>query len=146
MSHQQHKLCASRRSTNLSLRSLSHLNNSVSRQCPGGIFESTAYGCLELVKMWYILCKEGVVDILKNLFLRCYVELANRWGINGNSERLYFGGLQNHCRGDCSHKIKRHLLFGRKAMTNLNSILKSRDIILPTNVHLVKAMAFPVLL
>ena len=47
--------------------------------------------------------------------------------------------------GDCSHEIKRHLLLGRKAMTNLDSILKSRDIILPTKVHLVKAMVFPVL-
>ena len=46
--------------------------------------------------------------------------------------------------GDCSHEIKRHLLLGRKTMTNLDSILKSRDIILPTNVHLVKAMVFPV--
>ena len=48
--------------------------------------------------------------------------------------------------GDCSHEIKRHLLFGRKAMTNLDSILKSRDIILPTKVHLVKAMVFPVIM
>ena len=46
--------------------------------------------------------------------------------------------------GDCSHEIKRHLLLGRKAMTNLDSILKSRDITLPTKVHLVKAMVFPV--
>ena len=48
--------------------------------------------------------------------------------------------------GDCSHEIKRHLLFGRKAMTNLDSILKSRDITLPTEVHLVKAMVFPVVM
>ena len=48
--------------------------------------------------------------------------------------------------GDCSHKIKRHLLLGRKAMTNLDSILKSRDISLPTKVHLVKAMVFPVVM
>ena len=48
--------------------------------------------------------------------------------------------------GDCSHKIKRHLLLGRKAMTNLDSILKSRDITLPTEVHLVKAMVFPVVM
>ena len=46
--------------------------------------------------------------------------------------------------GDCSHEIKRHLLLGRKAMTNLDSILKSRDITLPTKVHLVKAMVFPI--
>ena len=48
--------------------------------------------------------------------------------------------------GDCSHEIKRHLLLGSKVMTNLDSILKSRDIILPTKVHLVKAMAFPVVM
>ena len=54
------------------------------------------------------------------------------------------GGLQNHCRCDSSHEIKRHLLLGRKAMANLDSILKSRDITLPTKVCLVKAMVFPV--
>ena len=48
--------------------------------------------------------------------------------------------------GDCSHEIKRHLLLGRKAMTNLDSILKNRDITLPTKIHLVKAMGFPVIL
>ena len=57
-----------------------------------------------------------------------------------------FGGLQNHYRCDCSHKIKRHLLLGRKVMINLDSILKSRDIILPTKVHLVIAMAFPIVM
>ena len=53
-------------------------------------------------------------------------------------------GSQITADGDCSHKIKRHLLLGRKDMTNLDSILKSRDITLPTKVHLVKAMVFPV--
>ena len=48
--------------------------------------------------------------------------------------------------GDCSHEIKRHLLLGRKVVTNLDSILKSRDITFPTNVHLVKAMVFPVVM
>ena len=71
--------------------------------------------------------------------------MANRWGNSGNSVRLYFGGLQNHC-SDCSHEIKRHLLLGGKVMTNLESILKSRDIILPTKVHLVKALVFPVVM
>ena len=64
----------------------------------------------------------------------------------GHSVRLYFFGLQNHCKGDCSHKIKRRLFLGRKVMTNLDSILKSRDITLPTKVHLVKAMVFPVVM
>ena len=59
---------------------------------------------------------------------------------------LYFGGLQNHCRWWCSHEIKRCLLLGRKAMTNLDSTLISRDITLPTKVHLVKAMVFPVVM
>ena len=71
--------------------------------------------------------------------------MANRWGINGNSGRLYFGGLQNHCRR-WLQPIERHLLLGRKVMTNLDSIFKSRDITLPTKVHLVQAMVFPVVM
>ena len=55
------------------------------------------------------------------------------------------GGFKITADGDCSHEIKRHLLLGRKVMTNLNSIMKSRDITLSTNVHLVKAMVFPVI-
>ena len=65
------------------------------------------------------------------------------WQIDGETMETvtdYFGGLQNHC----SHEIKRCLLLGRKVMTNPDSILKSRDITLPTKVHLVKAMVFPV--
>ena len=73
--------------------------------------------------------------------------MANRWGNNGNNDRLYFLGLQNHCRcGDYSHEIKRHLLLGRNVMTNLDSIIKSRDITLPTKICLVKAMVFPVVM
>ena len=72
--------------------------------------------------------------------------MANRWGNNGNSERLYFPGLKNHCPGDFSYEIKRHLLLGRKAVTNLDSVLKSRGITLPTKVRLVKAMVFPVVI
>ena len=56
------------------------------------------------------------------------------------------GGSQITADGDCSHEIKRHLLFGRKVMTNLDSILRNRDITLPTKVHLVKAMVFPVVM
>ena len=63
--------------------------------------------------------------------------MANRWENNGNSERLYFFGFQNHCRWWLC------LLLGRKALTNLDSILKSRDITLPAKVHLVKAMVSP---
>ena len=69
--------------------------------------------------------------------------MANRWWNNRNSDGLYFLGLQN---GDCSHEIKRHLLLVRKAITNLDSILKSRDMTFLTKVHLVKAMVFPVVL
>ena len=72
--------------------------------------------------------------------------MANRWGNSGNSVRLYFLGSKITADGDWSHEIKRCLLLGRKAMTNLGSILKSRDITLPTNVHLVKALVFPVVM
>ena len=68
------------------------------------------------------------------------------WGNSGNSVRLYFGGSKITVDGDCSHEIKRCLLLGRKVMTNLDSIFKSRDITLPTKVHLVKAMVFPVVM
>ena len=69
--------------------------------------------------------------------------MANRWGIN---DRLYFLGIQNHCERDCSHEIKRHLLLRRKAMINLDSVLKSRDLTLLMNVHIGKAMVFPVVM
>ncbi|KAB0363411.1 hypothetical protein FD754_007567 [Muntiacus muntjak] len=72
--------------------------------------------------------------------------MANRWGNSGSSVRLYFGGLQITADGDCSHEIKRHLLLGRKVMTKLDSILKSRDITLPSKVRLVKATVFPVVM
>ena len=72
--------------------------------------------------------------------------MASRSGNNGNTERLYFFWLQITADGDLSHEIKRHLLLGRKAMTNLDSILKSRDITLPTKVHPVKAMVFPIVM
>ena len=72
--------------------------------------------------------------------------MAYRWGNSGNSDRLYFLGLQITADGDCSHEIKRCLLLGRKAMTNPDSILKSRDITLPTKVCLVKALVFPVVM
>ena len=70
--------------------------------------------------------------------------MANRWGNNGNSDRLIFLGSKITADGDCSHEIKRCLLLGRKAMTKLGSILKSRDITLPTKVCLVNAVVIPV--
>ena len=72
------------------------------------------------------------------------------WQIDGeiveNSVRLYFWGSKITTDGDCSHEIKRRLLLGRKVMTNLDSIFKSRDITLPTKVRLVKATVFPVVM
>ena len=66
---------------------------------------------------------------------------------NGNSEGLYiFLGFKITADGDCNHEIKRRLLLGRKALTNLDSILKSRDVTLPTKVHLVEAIVFPVVM
>ena len=75
--------------------------------------------------------------------------MGNRWGNSGNSVRLFFvlgRGSKITADGDCSHEIKRRLLLGRKVMTNLDSILKSRDITLSTKVRLVKAMVFPVVM
>ena len=72
--------------------------------------------------------------------------LQNIWGHNGNSENFILGGSKITADGDCSHEIKRQLLLGRKAMTNLRSVLKSKDITLLTKVRLVKAMVFPVVL
>ena len=72
--------------------------------------------------------------------------MGNRWGDSGNSVRIYFLGSKITADGDCSHEIKRCLLLGRKVMTNLYNILKSRDITLPTKVRLVKAMVFPVIM
>ena len=72
------------------------------------------------------------------------------WQIDGETVEtvadFIFGGSKITADGDCSHEIKKHLLLGRKVMTNLDSILKSRDITLPTKVHLVKAMVFPVVM
>ena len=72
------------------------------------------------------------------------------WKIDGETVEtvadFILGGSKITADGDCSHEIKRCLLLGRKVMTNLNSILKSRDITLPTKVHLVKAMVFPVVM
>ena len=89
-------------------------------------------------KNWHKIqhSKNEVNGILSHHFM------ANKWGKNGNSDRLYFLGLQYNC----SHKIKIRWLLGRKAMTNQDSVLKSRDITLPTKVHIIKAMVFPVVM
>ena len=74
--------------------------------------------------------------------------MANRLGDSGNSDWVYFLELKKHCskNGDCSHEIKRCLLLGRKVMTKLDSILKSRDTTLPSKVRLVEAMVFPMVM
>ena len=76
--------------------------------------------------------------------------LITLWQIDGETEEtvtdFIFGGSKITADGDCSHEIKRHLLLGRKVMTNLNSILNNRDITLPIKVHLVKAMVFPIVM
>ena len=69
--------------------------------------------------------------------------MANRWGNSGNNDRLYFAGAsKTTADNDCTHEIKRCLFLERKAMTNLDNILKSRDITMKTKVHTVEAMVF----
>ena len=72
--------------------------------------------------------------------------MTNRWKIVETVADFILGGSKITVDGDCSHEIKRHLLLGREVMTNLDSMLKSRDITLSTNVHLVKTMVFPVVM
>ena len=72
--------------------------------------------------------------------------MTNRWGTVETVRGFILGGSKITADGDCSHEIKRHLLLDRKVRTNLDSILKSRDITLPTKVYLVKAMVFPVVI
>ena len=87
--------------------------------------------------------KAGLKLNIQKMKSHCF--MANRWGNNRNSDRLYFWGFKIIADGDPSHEIKT-LAPWKKAMTNLDSILKSRDITLPTNVHLVKAMIFAVVM
>ena len=75
-----------------------------------------------------------------------YYHMGNRWETVEIVSDFIFGGSKITADGDCSHEIKRRLLLGRKVMTNLDSIFKSRDITLPPKVHLVKAMVFPVIM
>ena len=78
--------------------------------------------------------------------IRSHHLLANRQGNNGNRDRIYLGGSKITAEGGCSNEIERRVPLGGKAMTNLDSILKSRDITLQAKVHLVKAMVFPVVM
>ena len=87
-------------------------------------------------------------NIQKTKIMAC--SPINSWQIDGETVETVvdyiLGGSKITADGECNHEIKRHLLLGRKVMTNLDSILKSRDISLPTKVHLVKAMVFPVII
>ena len=93
--------------------------------------------------------KVGLKPNIQKTKVMAYSPITS-WQIDGETvERVsdfIFGGYKITTDGDCSHEIKRHLLLGIKAMTNLDSILKRRDITLPTKVHLVKAMVFPVVM
>ena len=105
----------------------------------------------EELKSLLMKMKEETVGLKLNIHKNDYSIwfhrfMGNRWRNRGNSVRLYFLGSKITADGDCSHEVKRRLLLGRKVMTNLDSILKSRDITLPTKVHLVKAMVFPVVM
>ena len=89
----------------------------------------------ELKSLLMKLKEESEKDVLKLNIQKTKIMASSpitRWGKSGSSDRFYFLGLQNHVDSDCSHEIKRCLLLGRKAMTNLDSILKSRDMTLPT--------------
>ena len=92
----------------------------------------------------------GGPEVLVMLCVICLSGPITSWEIDGETVEtvtdFIFGGSKITADGDCSHEIKRRLLLGRKVMTNLDSILKSRDITLPTKVRLVKAMVFPVVM
>ena len=90
--------------------------------------------------------KAGLKLNIQKMKIQSHHFIANSWGNNGNSDRLYFLDSKITADGECSHEIKRCLLLGRKAMTNLDSVLKRRDITLPTKVHLVKAMVLPIVM
>ena len=93
--------------------------------------------------------KIGLKLNIQNTKIMAYSPITS-WQIDGETVEtvsdFIFGGSKITAVGDCSHEIKRHLLLGRKVMTNLDSIFKSRDITLSTKVHLVKAMVFPVVM
>ena len=86
--------------------------------------------------------KAGLKLNIQNTGIQSHHFLVNRWENNGNSDSFIFLGFKITVDGDCRHEIKRLLLFGRKAMTNLDSILKTRDITLPTKFCIVKATVF----
>ena len=113
----------------------------------------TSY-CFEILTIMNESCKRPCVRIYGDISYQQTKIMASgpitSWEIDGETVEtvsdFIFGGFKITADGDCSHEIKRHLLLGRKVMTNLDSILKTRDITLPTKVHLVKAVVFPVVM
>ena len=109
-------------------------------------FYKSSLGDSDILPPWQSMRGKKWSPISDCLFFSSnYPFMGNRWGNNGNSDADFiFLGSKITGDGDCSHEIKRCLLLGRKVMTNLNSLFKSRDITLPTKVCLVKALVFPV--
>ena len=106
------------------------------------LFSSSSLSAIRVVSPAYLRLK---FNIQKMKIMAS--DSITSWQIGGETvPDFIFGGSKITADGDCSHEIKRHLLLGRKVMTNLDSILKSRDITSPTNVHLVEAMIFPVVM
>ena len=119
-----------------SLKNLALGSDLLQLSCVCNNLKSALHTRLHLQTWIYFIINSSQLNILLHHIM------ANRCRNNGNRDKLYFLGLQNHCRGCCSHEVKRHVLLGRKPMTKLESILKSRDITLMTKVCLVKAMIF----
>ena len=112
---------------------------SLSNDCSGLISFRIYYRLISLQS-------KGLSRVFSNTTVQKHYFMANRGEAMETVTDFIFLGSQITADGDCSHEIKRRLLLGRKAMTNLDSILQSRDITLPTNVHPVKAMVFPVVM
>ena len=106
--------------------------------CQSSRLESLLWG-VELLQQWETLPKLRSWQLIPSLH-------GKKTGKNGKSDRFIFSGSKITVDSDCNHEIKRCLHLGRKAMTNLNSVLKSRDMTLPAKVHLVKAMVLPVVI
>ena len=113
---------------------------------PGLPVHPNSQSLLKLISSELVMPSNHLILCHPLLLSQSHHFIANRWGNSGNSGWLYLLCSKITEDGDCSHEIKRCLLLGKKVMTNLDSILKSRDITLSTKVHLVKAMVFPVVM
>ena len=120
-------------------------------KCECGLVELDSISFLSFIKSLLMKVKEESKKVGLKLHIQKTKIMASgpitSWDIDGETvSDFIFLGSKITADGDCSHEIKRRLLLGRKVMTNLDSIFKSRDITLPTKVHLVKAMVFPVVM